>query len=324
MPHESDLNDIRETIASARKIAVFSHIRPDGDTIGSALGLGWALAENGKQVQIICEDEIPPHFCFLFPPDANPFLRQPSEAFDCSIVVDVSDLRRTGSYFNTLEGRIPDICFDHHVSNPGFARQNWIEPDSPATACVLYGLLPKLGLSLSKRIASALLCGIITDTLGFSTSNTNAAVLHAGADLVNAGADIFTITQNALKAHSTQAARYWGYGLTNMQKDGEILWSVLSLADRHASAYPDNDDADFVNYLSCDDDSSIALLFVEQSSLETKVSWRGKPGQDVQKIAAAFGGGGHKAAAGATLKGSLDEVIREVLQRTKEMAAKTR
>ena len=176
-----DIQLIRERIAKARNIAVFAHVRPDGDSIGSTLALGWALEDMGKKVQLISEDPVPDrfHFLFQFTKDGkNPYQPEPVDA-DCYIVPDISSPDRGGKFFTEQPDLKADICIDHHVSNEGHAKLNWIESDSPAACCVLTGLLPQLGAKLTKRISSALLCGIITDTNSFppQTSPSNPSAL---------------------------------------------------------------------------------------------------------------------------------------------------
>jgi len=310
---------MRSRIEEADRIAVFCHIRPDGDTIGSVLGFGWALELAGKKVQFISQDDIPPQGRFYFEEfvEGFPFFKTP-EPFDCSILMDVSDIQRAGNFFNQKDGPIPDICIDHHFSNPGIARINWIDSEAAATAVITAKLIPRLGLKIDKKIASALLSGIMTDTQSFSTRNTNPEALRTVAELMEHGADLYSITQTVMMAHSFEAGKYWRYGLEKMQLEGQVLWSNLSLEDQKKSGYPGQDDANLINYLSTTDNAKIIILFVEQSSESVKVSWRGKPGMDVSRIAESFGGGGHVLASGATINSSLKNVIPTVLEATKK------
>jgi phosphoesterase RecJ-like protein len=114
-----------------------------------------------------------------------------------------------------------------------------------------------------------------------------------------------------------QAARYWGAGLSQLQFDGQIVWTVLSCEDRRAVEYPGRDDADLVNILSAIEGADVAVLFIEQDHEKVKVSWRSRNGLDVSQLARQFGGGGHLAAAGAMVSGNLQEVTEKVIQATK-------
>lgn len=317
---DETLRMMRSCIEKAGRIAVFCHIRPDGDTIGSVLGFGWALELAGKKVQFVSQDNIPPQgrFCFEEFIEGFPFVKTP-ESFDCSILMDISDIQRAGIFFNQKDSPVPDICIDHHFSNPGIARINWIDSEAAATAIIAAKLIPMLGLTIDKKIASALLSGIMTDTQSFSTRNTDPEALRTAAELMGYGADLYNITQTVIMAHSFEAGKYWGYGLEKMQLERQVLWSILSLEDQEKSGYPGQDDANLINYLSTTENAKITVLFVEQNSDSVKVSWRGKPGVDVSGIAESFGGGGHVLAAGATINESLKNVIPTVLEATKKV-----
>ena len=316
---------IRSRLEKADTIAVFAHIRPDGDSVGSALAFGWALRDMGKKVQFISEDPIPERFDFLYQfteEGRNPFQPQPNGA-DCYILPDISDDGRPGRFFHDHPDIKPDICVDHHVSNPGFAKLNWIESDSPAACCVLADLLPQLGVKFTKRISSALLCGIITDTNSFTTSNVTVESLRAAADLIDCGAEIFPISLNAHKEHSVSEMELWKIGMNNIHIEGDYLWSVLTKKDRNSIGYIGDDDCGFVNYLGDTKGIKVAILFTEVNEFETKISWRSLPGYDVSKVAIACGGGGHAAASGATVRGKkLDEAITQVLETTKRIISR--
>jgi len=235
--------------------------------------------------------------------------------FDLVVSVDCSDLKRVGK---ALDGyRPPDIVIDHHATTDGFGALNLVDPQAAATASILTRCMHTWGLPITIPIASNLLTGLVTDTLGFRTSNTTPEVLRQAADLVEIGADLSTIYFLNLVRHTFPAAKYWGAGLAGLQYSAGIISTTLTAADRKASGYTGNDDADLINIVSSIDGADIAIIFVEQDETSTKVSWRGlKPKVDVSRIALQFGGGGHKAAAGAEISGSLDEVRQRVLDVT--------
>jgi phosphoesterase RecJ-like protein len=174
-----------------------------------------------------------------------------------------------------------------------------------------------MGYTISQPVAAALLNGLITDTLGSRTSNMTPQALRLAADLMEKGGNLPELYQRALVTRSFEATRYWAAGLNSIQRDGKLVWTSLSLKDRHAAGYPGRDDADLVNILSSIDDAEIAIIFVEQSNGHVKVSWRAKPGVDVSRVALQFGGGGHPAASGADITGDLVAVQAAVLQATR-------
>jgi len=236
-------------------------------------------------------------------------------------VVDCSDMERIGNAANGvfINGVAPDINIDHHITNLNFARLNLVDTEATATAEVLAELLPACGLSISPGTASALLTGIVTDTLGFRTENVRPETLCIAAKLMEAGANLHKIYRHSLINRSFKATRYWGAGLSNLERDGQMVWATLKLTDRQAVSYPGRDDADLINVISEINEGEISLIFVEQTGGRVKVSWRSQPGYDVSQIALCFGGGGHKAAAGAEISGSLDEVKQSVLQATRAL-----
>ncbi len=308
---EITVSQIRQAIVAADKIGIAAHIRPDGDAIGSLLGLGLPLIAAGKTVQMVLRDGVSNTFRHL--PGSELIKKSFADPCDIYIVVDSSDLPRTGG---VLLDRQFDICIDHHITNDRFARINYVDADAVATAAILAELIPQLGFTIDKPVASALLTGILSDTIGFRTSNMNARALRIAASLVEKGADIHSLYNKALITRPFEAAKYWGFALSRLQHKDGVVWTTLTLEDRKNSGYKQDDDADLTNLLSAIEESRVSVLFVEQSTTHTKVSWRSIPGVDVSVLATEFKGGGHAAAAGADCPGTRQEVEEKVLART--------
>lgn len=308
--------EIKNRLKAAEKVVIASHVRPDGDAIGSLLGLGLALRDAGKSVQMILVDGVPSSFKYL---EGSELIRkEPSEPYDTFITVDCADFKRVGKLFETF-GQ-PDINIDHHKTNEKFGKLNLIEAEEVATSAILTAHLPEWGLAITKPIAAALLTGIITDTLGFRTSNTTPDALRQAATLMETGVDMSEIYMRALVRKTYPAARYWGAGLSSLKSENGIVWGTLNLSDRKSSGYGGNDDADLINMISAIDGNKVGMVFVEQSDNHVKISWRAlENGVDVSQVAKHFKGGGHAAAAGADIEGALAEVQREVLRMTREM-----
>lgn len=312
----TDLHEeIKSRLHAAGRILIVSHIRPDGDAIGSMLALGLALQDTGKQVQMVLQDGVPAGFKHL--PGSDQVQDKAEGRFDLIVTVDCSDVKRVG---NTLDGyRNPDIVIDHHITTEAFGTLNLIEPDAVATASVLTRHMPRWGLTITPSIAANLITGLVTDTLGFRTSNTTPEALRQAADLLELGVDMSSLYFRSLVRRTFSGAKYWGAGLTSLQRSDGIIWSTLTLADRETSGYTGTDDADLINVVSSIDEADIALIFVEQNPQKTKVSWRGlKPHIDVSQIARRFGGGGHRSASGAEVSGTLEKVQEKVLAATRK------
>lgn len=306
---------IREKLSLSQSLAIVSHVRPDGDAVGSLLGLGQALIKAGKNVQMVLQDGLPEKYHALAYSDRVIRLLEPG--FDTLIVVDSSDIERTGSVLADYPK--PDICIDHHKTNLLFAHINLVEPDSVATAAILAQHMPAWGLEIDPDVASSLLTGIIADTIGFRTSNINSDAMRLAADLMDKGADLARLYGQVLVNRSILEMRYWGAGLAKLTHSDAIVYTTLTLHDRIASGYSENDDADLINVLSAIKEAKIAMIFVEQEDGSVKVSWRANSGIDVSGVAYAFGGGGHAAAAGADIKGDLTSVKQSVITATRKL-----
>jgi len=310
------IGEIKDRLDAAKKIVIASHVRPDGDAIGSLLGLGLALRYAGKAVQMILADGVPSSFKYL---EGSKFIeKEPKGDHDTFITVDCADFKRTGKIFENF-GQ-PDINIDHHKTNEKFGKLNLIEAEEVATSAILTNYLPVWGFAITQPIAAALLTGIITDTLGFRTSNITPEALRQAATLMETGVDMPEIYMHSLVRKSFPAARYWGAGLSTLQSKNGIVWGTLTVADRKLAGYGGNDDADLINMISAIDGNKVGMVFVEQNNNHVKISWRAlEAGVDVSKVAKHFQGGGHAAAAGADIEGGLVEVQKEVLKTTREM-----
>ena len=307
------MKQIRARLDNGERILITSHVRPDGNAVCSVLALGLALKELGKQVQMVLADGVPSDYHHL--QHVEQIASRAIPPVDLVVTLDAAADDRSGDALRGFDGI--DINIDHHITNTRFAALNFVDPAAVATCAILAELFPELGLQFTPAILDALLTGILTDTLGFRTSNMNPKALRIAADMVEKGADLPALYERALLRRSFTALRYWGAGLSKLQREGDLVWTSLSLADRKAADYPSNDDAELINNIAIVEGASVVLLFIEQHDNQVKISWRSQGAVDVSQIAAQFGGGGHVAAAGAVLAGSLDEVEQRVLQATR-------
>lgn len=307
------LKQARQRLDGAQRILISSHVRPDGDAVCSVLALGLALLDKGRQVQMVLADGVPAGFEHLA--GVELIVRQAAAPVDLVVSVDAADPNRMGGSLSGFPQ--PDINIDHHVTNTRFGVINIIDPASVAACAMLAELFPELGLAFTPAIVDALLTGILTDTIGLHTSNMNPKALRIAADLVEKGADLPRLYERALLRRSFEALRYWGAGLFKLQREGALVWTSLSLADRLETGYPANDDAELVNNVAFVEGATVVVLFIEQADNQVKISWRSQGDVNVSQIAAQFGGGGHVPAAGADLTGSLEEVQARVLAATR-------
>jgi phosphoesterase RecJ-like protein len=307
---KAEIERAAKLIADSSEIVVISHERPDGDAVGSLLALTLALKEKGKQVWSILDEGLPEKWQFL--PGADLIQRELPDGEHLIITVDAADNHRIGG----LDIDRVDVNIDHHPSNTLFGTINLVDPTAAATTVVLHRLFPELDLPINTEIASNLLTGLITDTLGFRTNSVNPETLRIAAELIEAGADMSRLYRKAMLGLSYEAAHYWAHGLSRLEMRDGVVWSSLLVSDRTQANYSAADDADLIDVLTTIEGPRIAVLFIEQSVGSVKISWRALPGVDVSQIASNFGGGGHELAAGAKIEGDLQEVIDRVLSTT--------
>jgi len=308
-------NSINQAILSrlhaASKPLLVSHVRPDGDAIASLVGMGIALQSAGKVCQLVLVDGVPSKYRFLN--GTNLITSEVKEDHDLVIALDCSDQKRLGSQFVDIK---IDINIDHHITNENYAGLNLVLPEQPATAAILAAYLPKWGFPINIDSANALLMGILTDTIGYRTSNVSAQSLRISAQLVEKGANLQLLYEKALTSQTFPASILWGLALSKLKKKGGIVWTSITRQDRKDAGYHGRDDADLTNLLSTIENAEVSLLFNEQKDGKVKVSWRSGANIDVSSIAQRFGGGGHPPASGAEISGNLEEVEEMVLEAT--------
>ncbi len=307
---------VAETILRAQNILVISHKDPDGDAIGSILGLTWALRKLGKGVYPACPDSVPAIYAFL--PGSNEISSLSATTQDLIITLDGSDATRFGDCF--APESVADftvVSIDHHVTNTRFATVNWVGPTYAATCEMLFDLLPFLGVALDSRIATCLLTGALTDTRGFRTSSTTPRILKVAAELVEAGAPLAEITDQVFNNHALKSLRLWGKVIESMDFSGGLLWATNTVAMRRACSVDRTATDGVVNVLATAREAHAAILFTERDDDKIEVSMRSRPGYNVADVAFQLGGGGHPQAAGCTVDGPLRQAMGRVLAEVK-------
>ena len=309
----SEIERLRNLLTSPGKVVILTHTRPDGDAIASLLSLCVCLDLAGYDVAGFLPDNIPRRYKYL--PGLDQLTTHIPEDAGLFIAVDCADEERIGFPSNAVPPKV-DVNIDHHSSNSFFATLNIVYPKAPSTTFVIHELLSALGFPINSVVAELLLTGLVTDTIGFRTENVTPDVLRLAAKLQESGAPLAEIQLQALNQKNITAVRYWGYGLNRVEQKNGVVWTSLLIKDREESGYSGLDDADLVNILSVIEGTHVAVILVEQPGGKVKISWRSSSGINVSKIAERFGGGGHDAAAGALIKGEMDQVTQAVLDAT--------
>lgn len=314
MSKQENINElIRERLSNSQRPMIISHMRPDGDAIGSLVGMGLALRNLGKEPNLILEDGLPSKYRFLT--GSEMISKGPAEEADLIISLDCSDQNRMGETFSKLEF---DINIDHHITNDNFGAINLIIPEYPATSAILAEFLPQWNFPLDSDSSSALLMGILTDTIGFRTSNVTPTLLRQAANLMEMGADLSKLYTQTLVSLSFPSSLIWGFSLSRLVKEDRLVWTTITLEDRKNANYIGRDDADLTNVLSAIEETDVSIVFNEQNGGKVKVSWRSNDPYNVSWIAQQFGGGGHPPASGAEIEGTLEDVENAVLNITKQ------
>lgn len=320
---EPVLDALLNQIAAAERILLVTHEWPDGDAIGSLLGLARLLRRQGKQVTPACQD--PPPASLDFVPGVEQIVTQASGPFDLVIGLDASDRRRLGRLLEAeaLAGA-PLINVDHHVTNVNFGSLNWVDPTSVATAQMVLKLAEYAGWPVDAEVATCLLTGLVTDTRAFRTANVDAAALNAALRLIQAGASLVQVTQLALSRRPLATVRLWGEAIGRLQFEDGLLWTYITQEMRQANGVSANGESGLSNLLADVREAEVVVVFTERDGGEIDVSMRTVPGRDVAGVALALGGGGHPQAAGCTLPGPLAAVEPRVLAAVRRALAEQR
>jgi phosphoesterase RecJ-like protein len=309
-------------IRDARRVMVITHVSPDGDAIGSLLGLGWALRRLGKEHTLACADPVPKRFTYL--PGSEAIVTGPgpvlsgSGEYDLVISLDCADLQRLGAAYDESLAGLPLVNIDHHVTNTHFGTVNWTDTGVASAGEMVLELVESLGVPLDADIALCLLNGIVTDTRGFRIPNTPLRTMRAALTLMEAGAQLPEVTDHVFNRRPFSDVCLWAKALGGLRLDGRIIWSQITRTMRQECAFSENGDAGLVNFLGTTDEADVAIVFIEKDDGRVKVEMRSVPGVDVSAVALNLGGGGHPQAAGCTLDSDLDEARERVLRAVKE------
>ncbi|MBI3027952.1 MAG: bifunctional oligoribonuclease/PAP phosphatase NrnA [Candidatus Rokubacteria bacterium] len=303
-------------------VLLLGTVQPDGDLLGSQIGLGLALANAGAVVTLAGPHPVPDVLGFL--PGAalvERWERAPG-SFDLVILVDCPDPSRTNGLLEGSRGPATRVVsIDHHPDSRRYADVHWVEPTASATGEMVYDLLQALGLKLTPEIATNLYTSILTDTGSFRYSNTTPRALRIAADLVAHGARPELVAGALYESRRPEDLYRLAEVLARVEvsPDGRVAWLVLpagSVPETFVTA------EDLVNYPRSIASVKVAALFREIGPGSVKVSLRAKGEVSVGRIAAAFGGGGHANAAGCTIAGSLAEARDAILRSVAEALGK--
>lgn len=308
------LSQVVELIEAKQRFAITSHIRPDGDSLGSSLGLLWLLRALDKDVEVIMRDPAPLAYSKLPGADAVRVTPKVDREYDAVFVIECSDITRPG--LADLDKQFV-VNIDHHSTTAMFGDINWIDSTASAVGEMIYNLCKALGVRVTREIAECVYTALITDTGSFHYSNTSERTFKVASELVRAGVKPARVSQNVFANYPWSKIELMSEVLSTVRRDesGRIAWLRQTQEMQERTCASDEDGDGFVNYpMSCGDVEACAF-FKETAPNVYRVSLRSKGEVNVARIAGAFGGGGHRNAAGCTFHGTWEEAEREVVGR---------
>lgn len=297
-----NIKEVVRAIGKAQTILIVSHVNPDGDAIGSQLGLGLALLHAGKKIILACEDPVPVHLQFL--PGSELVTPNVSEEADLSIAVDCGSANRMGSIRRTFFKAKNTVQIDHHDFGEPFGKIQVLEEEASAVGEIIYEIVRALKLEITQPIASCLMTSIIIDTGSFRFSNLRSKTFDICGKLIRCGVDLRHLIEEAYWKKSRPMARLLGHCFLNadFSEDGSVAWIEVSqkLIQRLGAKLSDADSV--ADDLRAIEGVKAAVVFRQVGNGEYRVSLRSKHGMNVAIVAKMFGGGGHHNSAGCTLK----------------------
>ncbi|MGA7523966.1 MAG: DHH family phosphoesterase [Acidobacteriaceae bacterium] len=311
VPRREGLSAVLDLVRKGRRFAVCSHARPDGDAVGSMLAFGMILAQLGKQGDLFASDPVPRIYRWL---PGTETIRQGQRVegdYDAVVLLECDGVQR--SRLTGLEGRLL-VNIDHHATGRAFADVNWIETDACAVAEMVYKLARAADAEVSPAMAACLYAALLTDTGSFCYEGTDAHAFELARTLVACGADPARIAREVYFSNPLSKMLLLGAALSHLHREGRLAWLWVTHADMMRTGAAEEDCEGIVNYAIGIAGVEGAVLLRELPEGRTRLSLRSKGRLDVARIAASFGGGGHRHAGGCTLEGPLAAATERILE----------
>jgi phosphoesterase RecJ-like protein len=307
------LSQVVELIDQNQRFMITSHVRPDGDGLGSGLALYWMLRNLGKDAKVILRDPVPTGYKVL--PGSELVLVQPdvTERYDAAFVMECSDMDRPG--LPSLKDQLV-VNIDHHSTTQPFGHINWIDSTAAAVGEMIYNLCKALGVEVTKEIAECIYTALLTDTGSFHFSNTTERTLKIASELVRRGVEPARISQALYYSNSFSKVRLLGLVLSTIERDksGRIAWMVMTQEMLSVAGAGEEDADGIINHALSVGEVEAVAFFKELAPSIYRVSLRSKGKINVARVAEVFGGGGHRNAAGCRLEGDFERVRQLVIE----------
>jgi phosphoesterase RecJ-like protein len=308
-----------EIIRPRQRLLLTTHVRPDGDGLGSMLALADVLEQQGKTVRLVVASSLPPRYDFLDPAHRVRQFTLPGDEYrdaEAVVVMDTGAWGQLGDFGTFLRSlTVPKVVIDHHVTQDDLGAERFVDVTAEATGRLGFEATMALGAPLSAGAAHALFVALAMDTGWFRHNNTTPATFALAAQLQSAGARPTDAYVDLFERNSLGGLKLKGLVLQRVQRthDGRTAFTEIHKGDYEATGAVPQDSEDLVNYALSINGVEVGLFFMEQPRGGVKVSFRSRSRIDVARLAGTFGGGGHRLASGATLDATLDEARARVL-----------
>ncbi len=306
------LSQVVELIENKNKFAITTHIKPDGDGLGSSLGLCWLLRSLGKNADVVVRGDVPQAYKSLPGADEIQDINVINGNYDAVFVIECSDIDRPG--ISGLENAFT-VNIDHHATSGHFGSINWIDPTASAVGEMIYNLCKAIGGKITKEIAECVYMALVTDTGSFHFSNTSERTLKVASELVKAGAKPSEIGEAVYNNYPWSRIELMRQVLETVKRDatGQVASMRQTMAMHDAAGAVDGDNNGFVNIPLAAKDVVAVVYMREIGPGQYRASVRSKGDINVAQVAEKFGGGGHKNAAGLGIEGDWDEKESEIV-----------
>lgn len=306
------LSQVVELIENKNAFAITTHFKPDGDGVGSSLGLYWLLRSLGKSADVIVHGEVPIAYRSLPGADAIRNVTAVDGAYDAIFVIECSDLERPG--IAGLDSEFT-VNIDHHATSEHFGTINWIDSTASAVGEMIYNLCKAIGGRITREIAECVYMALVTDTGSFHFSNTSDRTLKVASELIKAGALPSKIGEAVYNNYPWSRIELMRCVLGTVKRDAlgkiAILRQTLEMGENSGSV--DGDNNGFVNIPLAARDVVAAIYMREVGENRFRASLRSKGDINVARVAERFGGGGHRNAAGLKIDGDWDEAEKKIV-----------
>ena len=304
------IEELSLKLKKEKSVAIISHVRPDGDTLGSALALFHALNNLGIKAKVFCDDTVPSRFFFL--KSAGLVEKVISGEFSAMLAIDCADIARLGNLAEQFLKHKNTYSLDHHVSNTRYAKENLVI-DNASNCENTYALIKSLGVEITQEMANLLAMGMMTDTGNFKHKNLTPNTMFSVAELMQKGADLNTINYNMFSKQSKNRAKLYGLTMSKLRYflDGRFVVASVLENDITLSGAKKDETEGFIDFVMGIDGVEVGACILEMDKNKYKVSFRSK-GTNVNEVAGTFGGGGHVLASGCQIQGEYEEVVDKI------------